>query len=44
MRLTRKKLHHEWRIAFCSAGDVLEFEEAGTVLMPALAIALLLRG
>jgi len=44
MRLTRTNLRHEWRIAFCSAGDVLEFEAGGTVLMSGHTIALLLRG
>jgi glycogen operon protein len=44
MRLSRDNRRNEWRVAFCSAGDVLEFEEAGTVLMPAHSIALLLSG
>ena len=44
MRLSRKALLREWRIAFCSAGDVLEFEDGGTVLMPGHTIALLLSG
>jgi glycogen operon protein len=42
MRLSRSNFKSEWRIAFCSAGDVLEFEEGGTVLMPGRSIALLL--
>lgn len=42
MRLTRGTRRREWRVAFCSAGDVLEFEDGGTVLMPARSIALLL--
>ena len=44
MRLSRRELLRDWRIAFCSAGDVLEFEDGGTVLMPGHTIALLLRG
>jgi glycogen operon protein len=44
MRLARTNVRRDWRVAFCSAGDVLEFEEAGTVLMPAHSIALLLAG
>ena len=44
MRLTRTGRAREWRVAFCSAGDKLEFEDSGTVLMPGQAIALLLSG
>ena len=44
MRLTRTNIRREWRVAFCSAGDVLEFEAVGTVLMPPHSIALLLSG
>ena len=44
MRLSRKERLREWRIAFCSAGEVLEFEDGGTVLMPGHTIALLLSG
>jgi glycogen operon protein len=42
MRLTREESPRDWRVAFCSAGDTLEFEEAGTVLMPGQSLALLL--
>jgi hypothetical protein len=44
MRLTRTNIRREWRVAFCSAGELLEFEADGTVLMPAHSIALLLSG
>ncbi len=42
MRLSRSAHRYEWRIAFCSATQEIEFEDARTVLMPARSIALLL--
>jgi glycogen operon protein len=44
MRLSHKEHLREWRTAFCSSGDALEFEDHGTVLMPGHTIALLLSG
>ncbi|MBT8107967.1 MAG: glycogen debranching protein GlgX [Gammaproteobacteria bacterium] len=42
MRLSRSTLRKEWRIAFCSATEDIEFEDERTVLMPGQSIALLL--
>ncbi len=44
MRLSRSTHHRDWRIAFCSAEEPIEFEDERTVLVPARAIALLLFG
>jgi hypothetical protein len=44
MRLSRSTQRKEWRIAFCSATEDIEFEDERTVLMPGRSIALLLAG
>ena len=44
MRLSRSAHRYQWRIAFCSATQEIEFEDDRTVLMPARSIALLLAG
>ena len=42
MRLSRSTRQLDWRVAFCSATQEIEFEDERTVLMPARSIALLL--
>ncbi len=44
MRLSRSTRHREWRVAFSSATDTIEFEDERTVLVPGRSIALLLSG
>ncbi len=44
MRLSRSMQHRDWRVAFCSAFDEIEFEDERTVLVPGRSIALLVYG
>ena len=41
MRLSRRGISRNWRVAFCSAGEELELDDGRTGMMPEMAIALL---
>ena len=43
MRLSRSRIRHDWRVAFCSADEEIELNDAGEVTLPGSSIALLLR-